>query len=214
MTVWIDAAMAALVLMDLVLLASSRFRVCIRAVAGQGAILGALILCVRPGSWTAATLLLAGIVVFLKGVLFPRLLLRALREAEVQRELSPFVGPVTSLLAGILALAIAVWVSGHLPALPTTTSTLAAPVALATIFIGLFLVVSRRLALAQVVGYLVIENGASAFGIVLVREIPLLVELGMLLDAFALVFIMGIAIYHIRREFDHVDAGRLRTLRG
>ena len=45
-------------------------------------------------------------------------------------------------------------------------------------------------------------------------EIPLLVELGILLDVFVAVFVMGIAIYHINREFDHLDADRLNILKG
>jgi hydrogenase-4 component E len=47
-----------------------------------------------------------------------------------------------------------------------------------------------------------------------VGEVPMLVELGMLLDVFVAVFVMGIAIYHINREFDHIDADRLNTLKG
>ena len=69
------------------------------------------------------------------------------------------------------------------------------------ISIGLFLIVSRRNALMQVIGYLVIENGIFVFGVITVVDTPLLVELGMLLDAFVAVFVMGIAIFHINREF-------------
>jgi hydrogenase-4 component E len=53
-----------------------------------------------------------------------------------------------------------------------------------------------------------------AFGMVILGEVPVLVELGVLLDAFVAVFVMGIAIYHISREFDHVDADQLDTLKG
>ena len=58
------------------------------------------------------------------------------------------------------------------------------------------------------------ENGIYTFGIFSVVEIPLLVELGILLDVFVAVFVMGIAIYHINREFDHLDADRLNVLKG
>ncbi len=67
--------------------------------------------------------------------------------------------------------------------------------------IGLFLIVSRRNALMQVIGYLVIENGIFVFAVITVAETPLLVELGILLDAFVAVFVMGIAVFHINREF-------------
>jgi hydrogenase-4 component E len=87
------------------------------------------------------------------------------------------------------------------------------PVALSTILIGLFLIVSRKKALSQVLGYLVFENGIFTFGVGAAYEAPVLVEMGVLLDVFVAVFVMGIAIFHISREFDSIDTTRLETLR-
>jgi hydrogenase-4 component E len=86
-------------------------------------------------------------------------------------------------------------------------------VALFTIFVGLFMIVTRKKALTQVLGYLTLENGIYAFGLGVAQEWPLIVELGILLDIFAAVFVMGIAIFHINREFDHIDSDRLSTLK-
>src|SRR6266478_2020071 len=69
-------------------------------------------------------------------------------------------------------------------------------------------------ALMQVIGYLVLENGIFVFGVITVVGTPLLVELGVLLDAFVGVFVMGIAIYHINREFGSIDVDRLSALKG
>ena len=87
------------------------------------------------------------------------------------------------------------------------------PVALSSILIGLFLIVSRKKAVNQVLGFLVLENGIFTFGVGLVGELSLLVELGVLLDVFVAVFVMGIMIFHISREFDHLDTDRLSTLK-
>jgi len=87
------------------------------------------------------------------------------------------------------------------------------PLAFFTILAGLFLIVSRRTALTQVQGYLVLENGVYAFGVAMAQEAPLSVELGILLDIFVGVFIMGIIIFHISREFDHIDTDRLTALK-
>jgi hydrogenase-4 component E len=76
------------------------------------------------------------------------------------------------------------------------------------------LTVTRRKTLTQCIGYIVFENGIYIFGMAVAGEIPLLVELGLLLDACVAVLVMGIAIYRISREFDHMDADKLRTLRG
>jgi len=88
------------------------------------------------------------------------------------------------------------------------------PGALFTTLTGLMIIVSRRKALTQVVGYLVMENGVYAFGAALAVQEPLLVEMGILLDVFVAVFVMGITIYQISREFDHIDTDRLSELKG
>ena len=86
-------------------------------------------------------------------------------------------------------------------------------VALATVVIGLLVLTTRRKAISQVVGYLVLENGIYVFGLSQVTRAPFLVEAGVLLDVFVGVFIMGIVVFHINREFDSLDSARLSELR-
>jgi len=74
--------------------------------------------------------------------------------------------------------------------------------------------VARRTAICQVLGYLTLENGIYIFGLAIVSGIPMLVELGVLMDMFVAVFVMGIAIFRISREFDHIDAAQLTSLKG
>jgi len=93
------------------------------------------------------------------------------------------------------------------------TSSLAMATSFFCVFSGLFLITSRRKAITQVLGYLSLENGIYVFGIVFVRHQPLLVEMGVLLDLIVGVFVMGIAIFHISREFDHIDVDRLNELK-
>ncbi len=119
-----------------------------------------------------------------------------------------------SLLVGLAAARRSAWLGGRLPLPPRAgRPPLLVPVALFTMLIGLFLIVSRRKAVMQVLGYLAMENGIYAFGMALAVEEPLLVEMGVLLDVFVAVFVMGIAIYHISREFDHIDTDRLSALK-
>lgn len=87
------------------------------------------------------------------------------------------------------------------------------PVSAATILVGLLILISRVKAITQVVGFLVVENGIYLFGLMLLKRTPLLVELGILLDLFVGVFIMAIVVYHIRREFDHMDTHLLDALK-
>jgi hydrogenase-4 component E len=209
----IDVILILVVLTNLRLLGSSRLGASIRTVAVQGILVGLLLL-LAPGHgvlWQILVLAIGSMA--LKGIVFPRLLLRALREADIRREVEPFVGSVTSLLVGIAALTGSFWLGQRLPLPNPMTSPLLVPVALSSILIGLFLIVSRRKAVSQVLGFIVLENGIFTFGVGLVQELSLLVELGVLLDVFVAVFVMGIMIFHISREFDHLDADRLSTLK-
>jgi hydrogenase-4 component E len=212
----VDGLMVLLVLLNLWLLASSRLTACTRIVAAEGIALGLLPLLL---AWDEGLLwrlwFIAAASVIIRGVIFPQLLLKALRQANVQREVEPFVGYSLSIVIGVLTLAISFWLTSRLP-LPQAQqhSALLLPVALSTILIGLFVIISRKIAINQVLGYLVMENGIYVLGLALVKEIPALVELGVLLDAFVAVFVMSIATYHISREFEHLAADQLDRLKG
>jgi hydrogenase-4 component E len=208
-----DIILILLVLTHLRLLGASRLGASIRTVAVQGILLGALALLAHHDHWTAAVLVVALGGMAVKGVVFPWLLFRALREAEVEREVEPFVGPILSLLAGVAGLGAALWLARRLPLPEPPHSSLLVAVALFSILVGLFLIITRKKAISQVLGFLVMENGIYAFGVGLVLESPLLVELGVLLDVFVAVLVMGIIIFHISREFDHIDTHELTSLR-
>jgi hydrogenase-4 component E len=102
-------------------------------------------------------------------------------------------------------------ISTRLP-LPERAGEMLVPVALATVIMGLFVLTTRTKALVQVVGYLMLENGIYLFGLTHVERVPFLVEAGVLLDVFVGVFIMGIVVFHINREFDSLDSARLTEL--
>jgi hydrogenase-4 component E len=84
---------------------------------------------------------------------------------------------------------------------------------LATVFSGFLLLVSRRKALTQVIGYLLLENGIFIFGMLVVEDAPLLVESAMLLDLVVGIFVMGIVIHHIQNTFSSTDTSRLSNLK-
>ena len=209
-----DALMIALILTNLALLGSGRLGAWVRVVAAQGIMLGLLPLLAGHGaSVTRIAILIVGGVV-IRGIFFPYLLWRMLFSTDIRREVEPFVGYTMSLLYGVFAVAASIWLSSRLGLVRPALSLLTGPVAIFTILVGLFLIMSRKKAISQVLGYLVTENGIYVLGIWMVVEIPMLVELGVLLDAFVAVFVMGIATYHIRREFDHIDVDRLDSLKG
>jgi len=209
-----DLILVLVMLTNLKLLASSELGASIRVVAVQGVMLGLLPVLAHVHDLSLHFAALAVGTIALKGAVFPWLLFRALREAEVTREVEPYVGYITSILVGLAALAASFWLGGRLPVSTVGASSLLTPSALFSILAGLFLIVARKRAVNQVLGFLVMENGIYTFGVGIVAEMPFLVELGVLLDAFVAVFVMGIAVYHINREFDHIETNRLDRLKG
>lgn len=209
---WIDAAIALVVLSNLSLLATSRLVACIRIVAVQGILLGLLPLFWHADELTLRVVLQVAVSTLSKGVVFPWLLTRAVRGADERREVAPVVGYTPSLLIGGGLLGLALWLGWRLPLPGSHESEFLVAVALNTMMVGLFLIIARRMAVTQVLGYLAMENGITTFGLVFAEKEPLLVEMGILLDAFMAVFVMGLMIYNINREFRHLDTERLSTL--
>ncbi len=209
-----DTVHALALLSCFALLATSRLGACIRWLSFQGVLFGLVPLIADPGgpSWRAG--LLAGGIIVMKGIGFPWLLLRLRARAGTSREVQPFVSFVLSVLFGIVALGLSVWLSSEMKPALRQAPFVMLDSAIFLILVGLFLIISRRNALMQVIGYLVLENGIFVFGAITVVGTPLLVELGALLDAFVGVFVMGIAIYHINREFGSIEVDRLSALRG
>ena len=212
MTSLVVAILAAVLIADFRLLGGSRLVAMIRTAGVQGALLGALAAIASGPRGDSATVLVA-VTISVKGLLLPRLLLRAIRRVEIRREAEPLVGYDASLAFGVLALAAATWVASELPLPRSDIPGLLVPTALFTGLTGLFLVIARRKAVTQALGYLVFENGIYGFGLAVVREEPLLVQLGVLLDLLVAVFVMGIIVFHIQHDFAHIDVDRLAALR-
>lgn len=197
--------------LNLIGLASSRLTSLIRAAAVQGMVLGVLPLVLGHGhDWWVVLVALATVGV--KGFVIPGLLRRALRTARIDREVDPLLSFMSSLLLGATATVGALALSRVLPLLPQHAHTLIVPGAFATVISGLLLLMGRAKAIAQVCGYLMLENGVYLFGMLLLGSTPLLVEAGILLDLTVAVFVVGIIVDRIQREFDSLDTRRLTEL--
>ena len=199
------------ILINFFALGSARLAACIHAVALQGVVLALLPLAAH-GLTGHALLLAAGALLF-KGALIPWLLLRAMRTVRIRREMEPLIGFVPTLLLGALGTAGAFIFADRLPLIEAHLGGLFIPTALATLLTGFLLLISRRKAITQVVGYLILENGIFIFGILLAEALPLMVEAGVLLDLLVAVFVMGIVIDQINREFSSLDTEQLSALK-
>ena len=203
--------MLTVILLNFFILGSSRLGACIHAVALQGAILAILPLFLH--GLVAHSIILAVGAFILKGIAIPWLLLRAIKQVRIKREIEPRIGYVASLILGALATGCAFIFGDQLPLISEHVHTLVIPASMATLAMGFLLLITRLKAITQVLGYLILENGIFLFGILLAEAMPIMVEAGVLLDMLVAIFVMGIVMNHINREFSSINTENLCLLR-
>ncbi len=215
----IDPFLVVALLINFYVLGMSRLRLLIIAVAIQGAMLGCLYPLVHDGLFHLSPLAalrlfaLTAAIICLKGWLIPKLLFKAVLLADMHSTVTSVIGFVPTLLLGGVATAAAIVFAGSLPLPDDHFSHLLIPAALATVLSGFLLLATRREALAQVLGYIVLENGIFIFGLLLIGAVPVLVEFGIVLDMFVGTFVMGIIINHVSRAFPAASTEHLASLK-
>ncbi|WP_337844741.1 NADH-quinone oxidoreductase subunit K [Thermus sp.] len=156
----------------------------------------------------------AGVLLFLiKGILIPAYLLWLLDRLEVSHEVESYLSVPLSLLLGGGLVGLGFW-AGRAFVLPEARLPEAVPVAFSLILLGMLSMATRKKAITQVLGFLALENGVFLLALAESHGLPLFVEFGVALDAFAAVFLAGILIFRIKQTFGHLDTARLRELRG
>lgn len=202
-----------LLITNFYLVGRSRLDTLIYTVSCQGIMLGLLPLFLHWFHFTWYLIFVTLISITIKGIVIPILLLKALRGVGISREIEPSIGYTLSTFI-VIGLTLFSFVIGRqLEASALFPYPQCIPVAASIVFSGLFLTIARKKAITQIIGYLALENGIYLFGVSLAVEQSFVVELGVLLDLLVGVFIMGILIYRINREFDNIDTESLEVLR-
>lgn len=208
----LNTLLVIVLLLNLFALGTSRIRALVHGVALQGVALGIAPL-VAHEHIEILQVLLAAATMLVKGLLIPQMLLKALRDAQIKREVEPLIAFMPSILLGAVGTAAAIGLATQLPLAPGHTKTLVVPAAFSTLLTGFLLLTTRIKAITQAIGYLILENGIFVFGLLLLEAMPFLVELGVLLDIFVGIFVISIIIHHINREFASMDTRRLSSLK-
>ena len=209
----LDLACGALLLTAVLVLWHRELAVIIRVFAVQGFALAVLVgvLAAHENSielWAVAV----GVLVLRAGVL-PYLLRRALAASgETRRETRPLVNVAASLLAASALAMLAYVVSRPLVELAPSAATQAVPVGVTVVLIGFFVLVTRRRALSQLVGFLLMDNGITAVGFLTTTSVGLVVELGVSLDVLLAVLVLQVLTIRMREMFGDTDLDELREL--
>lgn len=157
--------------------------------------------------WVAAALFL------LKAVAIPRLLTGMQRRFAAERELAPYVNTATSLVVSGFLVVFAYVIMRPLVAVSQLPTRASMPLAMGLVLVSLFVVISRKKALTQVIGFLMLENGLALLAVLGTYGIPLIVELGVFLDALMGFLVMQIFVYRIHETFESMDVEQLSRLR-
>ena len=209
----IDALGALLLFTMILILAAGQLYRAIYAVAVQsvlialaGAVLGAT-------THNLDLWIVAGITLLVKAIALPWLLLRVIRRVGIRREIEPVV-PITATLAiagGIVVLAF--HLSSSLGAVRQAITGNALPVGIALTLMGVLVMMSRREALTQMVGLFASENGIFFTAMAVSQGMPLIIEIGVVLDVILGALVMGVMVLRVRSSVD-ADIAELDRLRG
>ena len=183
------------------------------AFAWQSAVLAAIVAVIAYFERGPELYFVAAMLLLLKGWLIPRLLRRMEEPLGAEQELEPYVNTATSLLLSGLLVLLAYAVCRPLVALSHLPTRAGMPLALGLIFVSLFVIASRRKALTQVVGFLMLENGIALLAVLGTYGIPLVVEIGVFLDLLLGFMVMQLFIYRIRETFESIDVEQLGRLK-
>ncbi|HBE03353.1 MAG TPA: hydrogenase, partial [Spirochaetia bacterium] len=125
----------------------------------------------------------------------------------------PLLGFIPSVVLGAAGTAAAFFFYNRFVPQHTDAAAMIIPSAISTIFVGFIILTTRYKAITQVIGYLILENGIFIFSMLLLVAIPMVIEMGMLLDLFVSVFVISIITNHINRAFSSLDTRRKNTLK-
>ena len=209
----INLSAAVILLLAFAMLAQRRVLALINLFALQGLTLclSTLVVAVTTGQthlyWSALLTLV------LKVLLLPWILHRLVRRLEVKRDVEPLIKVPTTMLAGIVLVIISFNVALPISALSSTISRGTLGIALASVLLAFLMMITRRKAVTQVVGFLAMENGLFLAATSATYGMPMVVELGIALDVLIGVIILGVFFFQIREQFDSLDIRHMEKLK-
>jgi len=155
-------------------------------------------------------LILLETIVF-KSLAVPIFLKYVLKRNHITREAEPYVPNFVSLIVTTFIVVTTILLSNTME--ESYLDKMYFVVALSTLFTGLYFIASRRKIITHVMGYLVIENGVFVLSLAVGNEMPMLVNLGIMLDIFASVLILGVFLNKIGDVFKDIDVNQLTNLK-
>lgn len=158
--------------------------------------------------------IVAGLLLILKVIFIPQLLYRTIKKIKADEDLGLFINPQLSLFWALGFTYLSWLFSTHLIAPGNPAKAVMLAIVFFVVLAGIFLMIFRMTALAQIVGLLVMENGIFLLAAMVSGGMPFFIEIAIFFDVFVSVLIMGFFVYRINKFFTHIDVNKLSRLKG
>ena len=209
----LDACAALMLLLSFAMLSQRRIVSLVNLYAIQGGALAAATLLVAWRTGEGHLYLSAALTIALKVMFLPWLLHRLIRRLEVYWDTEPLLNVTGTMLAGLLVVVFAFGLAQPITQLASTATRGAIGIAVSVVLLAFLMMITRRKAMSQVVGFLSMENGLFFAAMSATYGMPMVVELGVALDVLVAMLVLGVFFFQIRERFDSLDLHHLESLK-
>ncbi|MFN8078293.1 MAG: hypothetical protein U0Q19_01895 [Kineosporiaceae bacterium] len=209
----IGAAAGALLLSAVMVVWRRSLGADLRLLAVQGVALAVLVAVMALHEGDPLLLLVAVLVLVLKAVVLPAALARGMAGTRSDREQAPLLNATASLLACVGLAGLAYVVSAPLARSGSDPALRAVPIGVTLVLIGLLTLTTRRRAMSQLIGFVMMDNGIATVALLTAGGVPLVVELGVSLDVLLVVLILLVLTSRMQVAFGGTDLDELKELR-
>ena len=209
----INLLAAGLLLISFAMLSRRRTQRLITLYAWQGAILFVSTCLVAYGAGLTELWYSASLTLILKVIALPWILHRLIQRLGAQWDTEPVVNIPVTMLVGLVLVIFSFGLAQPISMMATTITRNTLGIALAVILLSFLMMITRRKAVTQVIGFLAMENGLFFAATSATYGMPMVIELGIALDVLVGVFILGIFFFQIREQFDSLDLHHLEALK-
>ena len=204
---------ALLLLTSFAMLSQRRILSLVNLFAWQGLVLSVSTAAVAYSSGQPHLYISAALSLVLKVILLPWILHRLIRRLNVHFDSEPLLNIPTTMLVGILLVVFSFALSLPIVQLSTSVARSTLGIALAVVMLSFLMMITRRKAVTQVIGFLAMENGLFFAAMSATHGMPMVVELGVALDVLVGTMILGVFFFQIREQFDSLDLQHLEKLK-
>ena len=202
-----------MLLLAFAMLAQRRILSLIHLFALQGAVLTLNTVVVALSTAQAHLLYSAGLTLILKVIVLPWILHRLIVRLNIRWDVETLINIPTIMLVGILLVILAFNLALPISQLAGTITRATIGIAMASVLLSMLMMITRRKAVPQVIGFLAMENGLFFAATSATYGMPMVVELGIALDVLVGTVIFGIFFFQIRETFDSLDIHHLEKLK-